>query len=387
MPADNPYAGREQTQAKHFILERYLQGLAFKVLTFSDLAFVDGFCGPWETKEKDFSDSSFMIAIRVLKDAQQKIFDRERKLRRIRLFFSEIGSEPFRQLTAAVAPLHDPEKGFEIQTFHGKFEDAIGRIDAFIGTSLPLIFIDPTGWTGYPLDKIRPLFARPKCEVLINYMYGFISRFIHSDDPEIIASLNPILGGPGWLDRLDRTLPPGDAALRLFEETLKDTGRFRFVVSTRIDKAVIDRPHFFLTYATKSLDGLKEFRETEFRAQREHAKNRANAKEQRRDEESNMSGLFPGHDASVQEATIEEIVSEQKVLASKYLVDALSEQPSPTFESVVFRLIQRFMLRETNVKDICVALAKNGKIEKTWGARNRKPKASDLIKLTNQNSK
>ena len=31
--SDNPYHGREQTEAKHFLLKRYLQALAFKVLT------------------------------------------------------------------------------------------------------------------------------------------------------------------------------------------------------------------------------------------------------------------------------------------------------------------------------------------------------------------
>lgn len=68
------YAGREQTKAKHFILKRYLQELAFKVLWFSDITYVDGFSGPWDTQSEDFSDSSFMIAISVLKDAQEKTF-------------------------------------------------------------------------------------------------------------------------------------------------------------------------------------------------------------------------------------------------------------------------------------------------------------------------
>jgi hypothetical protein len=38
-------------------------------------------------------------------------------------------------------------------------------------------------------------------------------------------------------------------------------------------------------------------------------------------------------------------------------------------------------LRETNVKDICVELAKTGKIENTWGIGNRKPRDEDLIRL------
>ena len=59
----DPYFGREQTKAKHFILRRYLQALAFKVLPFFDITYVDGFSGPWETKTEDFIDSSFMIGI------------------------------------------------------------------------------------------------------------------------------------------------------------------------------------------------------------------------------------------------------------------------------------------------------------------------------------
>lgn len=381
MPGPGPYANREQTQAKHFILKGYLEGLAFKVLTFSDLTFVDGFCGPWETKTEDFSDSSFMIAIKVLKNAQKIVYERDKKLRYIRLFFSETDSQAFKQLSAAIAPFNDPENRFEIRTFHGKFENAVDQINTFIGSSLPLIFIDPTGWSGYPIEKIKPLFSRSKCEVLINYMYEFISRFVHSDDPKTIASLDRILGGSGWKQRLDQNLPLGAAAHELFKETLKDAGRFRFVVSTVIDKTFAERPHFFITYATKSPDGLKEFRQTEYRALREYAKNRANAKEQKRDEQSGVLGLFPGHEADMQAETIDDAVAEQKAAASTYLIDVLSMQSSIAFESVVMRLLQRYMLRETNVKDICAELARNDTIERTWGAGNRKPKDSDIIKL------
>jgi hypothetical protein len=40
------------------------------------------------------------------------------------------------------------------------------------------------------------------------------------------------------------------------------------------------------------------------------------------------------------------------------------------------------MLRQTNVKDICVDLAKAGKIENTWGSGNRKPRNETMIRLT-----
>ena len=95
------YSGREQTKAKHFILKRYLQALAFKVLRFYDITYVDGFSGPWETQTEDFVDSSFMIAISVLKDAQQNIQTHTSRRPKIRCFFSENNRQAYTKLAAA----------------------------------------------------------------------------------------------------------------------------------------------------------------------------------------------------------------------------------------------------------------------------------------------
>lgn len=377
----DPYSGREQTKAKHFILKSYLQALAFKVLTFSDIAYVDGFSGPWETKTENFSDSSFMIAISVLRDAQAQIQKQRGIQRRIRCFFSETDTSAYKQLELAVTPHHQPHQGFEIKTVCGKFEDAISEIQSFIGEAFPLIFIDPTGWTGYPLDKIKPLFERQKCEVLINFMYDFINRFAASEDPDIISSLAPILGGTHWRDRLDTEIPRGRAVEKLFRETLKNALGLKFVVSTKVDKATVERPHFFITYGTKSSEGLKTFRQIEYDALRHHAKNRAQAIESKREQRTGSQDLFASHTVQMQEASIDEIVAEQKELALNRLLEILPTRSPITFSAAVAGLLQAYMLRETNVKDICVELAKVGKIENTWGGGNRKPRDEDLIIL------
>ena len=377
----DPYCGREQTRAKHFILERYLQALAFKVLTFSDVTYVDGFSGPWRTETEDFSDSSFMIAIRTLLEVQEKMH-RERGIKRnIRCFFSEENPNTFTRLERSVRQFHMPDDGFEIKTYSGKFENAVAEIQAFIGSSFPLIFIDPTGWTGYPLDKIKPLFDRNKCEVLINFMFDFLNRFTYSQDEATVRSIDPILGGPGWQNHLDPGLSRGLAVEKLFRETLKGVGSFKYVVSTKIDKATEDRLHFFITYATKHLEGLRVFRQTEYDARRLHERNRANAKERRRRARTGMADLFSDHQASVKEATIEEIVEEQSALATVELIAILSRSSHLRFDSVVGELLERYMLRETNIKDICVELAAAGQIENTWGKGKRKPSDESLIKL------
>lgn len=118
----DPYSGREQTKAKHFILRAYLQGLAFKVLRFFDVTYVDGFSGPWESRLEDFRDSSFMIAIDVLRDAQNKIYEQTGRRPRVCCFFSENDAATYEKLQATVMPLNNLRAGFDIQTFHGNLK-------------------------------------------------------------------------------------------------------------------------------------------------------------------------------------------------------------------------------------------------------------------------
>ena len=377
----DPYFGREQTKAKHFILRRYLQALAFKILRFSDITYVDGFSGPWETKTEDFIDSSFMIAIDVLRDAQQKIQTQTGRRPKIRCFFSESNHQAYTRLASAISPFHRPAEDFEIKTYCGEFESAISEIQNFIDQSFPLIFIDPTGWTGYSLDKIAPLFKRPKCEVLINFMYDFVNRAASMSDVRTIASLDPILGGPGWEARLDPTLPRGRAVEKLFRDNLALAGSFYFVVSTKIDRPTADRPHFFIAYGTKSRDGLKTFRETEYNALKLNARDRADAKERKREGQSGSPDLFSGFEANIQATTIDQIVDEQKTLASQETLRILHEFGTMSFSNIWELLLRAYMLRVTNVKDVCVDLAKIGAIENTWGGGNRKPRDQDIIKL------
>jgi three-Cys-motif partner protein len=382
---NEPYDDREQSKAKHFILRHYLQVLALKLLGTFELSYVDGFSGPWKAKTENFSDTSFMIAISVLQDAQRLIRDQRGVHQRIRCFFAETDQTAYAQLERAVAPYHRPEEKFEIKTWNGRFEDAVDEMKAFIGPSFPLIFIDPTGWTGYPFDKIKQLFAKPKCEVLINFMYDHINRFAFSQDDEIVSSFDPILGGPGWQKRLDPSLPPGLALEKLFRETVKSMGGFKHVVSTKIDKSTADRPHFFITYGTKDRAGLIAFRDVENNALREHEKSRGHAKERKRADKSKIADLFPGHQADAQEDSFEKLADGQRVAAQARLLTILKNVGQSTFERVVEWLLEPNMVRETTVKDICVDLAKSNVIDDTWTAGGkRKPQNDSIIRLKTQ---
>lgn len=68
---------REQAYVKHSLLEVYLPELAFRVGQKWDvLAYVDGFAGPWKTRDPDHADSSFGIAIEALRRSQAGLRER-----------------------------------------------------------------------------------------------------------------------------------------------------------------------------------------------------------------------------------------------------------------------------------------------------------------------
>jgi three-Cys-motif partner protein len=53
-------------------------------------------------------------------------------------------------------------------------------------------FIDPFGWTGMPMHLIGRLLNHPSCEVFVNFMVGFINRFV--THPHQSQNMNELFG-------------------------------------------------------------------------------------------------------------------------------------------------------------------------------------------------
>ncbi|MGO7400352.1 three-Cys-motif partner protein TcmP [Rhizobium ruizarguesonis] len=377
----NVYQDREQTEAKHFILRKYLQTLAFKTLHggWNTLAYVDGFSGPWQSRTEDHSDSSFMIAIQVLKDAQAKVRATGKKPR-VKCLFIEESASSFAQLHPAVTAHHDPANDFLVETFHGKFENALGQIHRTMANAFALTFIDPTGWTGYEFDKVRPVFEHGRGEVLLNFMFDFVNRFTASSDPKTLASFAGILG-PDWQQRLDPLLPREEALMALFIEQFWKAGKFSYVLSTPIEK-ISDRTHFHIVYGTRSPKGLEAYRQVEYEALKDHGMRRAAAREMIREKKTGQTDLFGAEGAaSVAEGSMEAQIASIKHQAKDWLRQQLPTFPQP-FSDIWPMMLDNFMLRKTDARDICAELGKSGEIKETWrmnGSRRQKPDDNDQI--------
>src|SRR5262249_12892229 len=138
------YRGREQTYLKHFLLENYLERVAYHIGYYQpQFVYVDGFSGPWRASdEATFEDTSFMIAIKKLQEVHRGLSESGKKPK-VRCLFVERDPQSFQALSKAIDGIGGP---VEVRAINAAFEEAIPTIMEFVGSAFALTFIDPTGW-------------------------------------------------------------------------------------------------------------------------------------------------------------------------------------------------------------------------------------------------
>lgn len=193
------YRGREQTFIKHVILRRYLETVARHILwSQPEFVFIDGFSGPWSSTSRAYRDISFGIAMRILRQVRDDLQANHNRTRRLRCIFVERSARAFARLSAAVqdAPY------IEARAIHARFEDSVSEVLGLLRSAFALISIDPTGWS-FDLRKLGPLLRYRPSEVIVNFMFEHINRFLDDQRPEIRASYSLPFGDPNWRSRFE----------------------------------------------------------------------------------------------------------------------------------------------------------------------------------------
>ncbi|NOG73373.1 three-Cys-motif partner protein TcmP [Roseicella sp. DB1501] len=258
------YCGRGQTFAKHVLLKRYITELAFKVLQSprapTEFLYVDGFSGPWQAKGERFEDTSFGIVLSRLAEVREKLGSMG-KSATMRAVFVEENAAAYKRLVSAV----DGHPRVKVTTINGRFEDAIPAIVPMLSPSTFLFaFLDPKGWKGIALERIRPLLRHSHAEVLVNVMtYSIVRHATQSDTQDSFAEF---FGGGDWRSELDtmlRSMGREDAILQLYLSRLRKFGSFKYVGTTRIRDPDKARTYFHLAYGTRHHAGMEVFRRSE----------------------------------------------------------------------------------------------------------------------------
>jgi three-Cys-motif partner protein len=353
------YSGREQTYLKHFLLERYLERVAWVIgFTYPEFVYVDGFSGPWESGDEKFEDTSFIIAINKLRQVRRELAD-VKKHPKIRCLFVEKDAHAFAKLQQAIANVTE----IEVKALHGEFAQLIPQIDKFVGPAFSLMFIDPTGWNGIGLTAITPILARERGEVLINFMYDFYNRF------KDVVSMEELMGG---------AIPSGlseEKTLDLYRARLRKAGNFKHVTTTRILKPTSDRSYFHLVYGTRHPRGLEEFRNVEKRGIAEQERVRFDAKLEGQLLRAGHPDMFGTPDETHSARSFAAAQSKQREEARQLIKQELAKQESVSFDSVYAALLEMPLMWESAINEVIKDMQGRGELEVLGlGPRERTPK-------------
>ena len=292
------YFRREQSQIKHIVLESYLERLAIIVGKWTDVLYVDGFSGPWNSVSADFRDSSFAVALRKLRAARETVKKSFGRDLRIKCIFLERDPDAYAQLEA----FSKQQADVDIVTLNRDFEAAVPDLVQIIRSHqpgfFPFILIDPTGWSGFSMETIAPLLRIRPCEVLINFMTSFIMRFIEDERQSIETSFRRLFGDDSYKQRVEGNEGRAreDAMVTAYADRIAAVGGFSFVSSTVVLHPTKDRTHFHLVYATRNLKGLEVFKSAERAALKLTETIRADAKRREREQSTGQPELFGGAD-------------------------------------------------------------------------------------------
>lgn len=303
MSGNELYAGREQTLVKHYILEHYLERFAHIVGSkWKAVTYVDCFSGPWNARSEKLEDSSFALALTQLRTARENLADLKEKNGQpqleLRCFFLEKEPASFARLQEFAASAPDAE----IATRNATLEESIADIIAFVRRrqtdAFPFVFVDPTGWTGFALDVIRPLLQLRPGEVLVNFMTGHIVRFAEHPDTGIRQSFDRLFGNVNYRDRIARLSGQDreEELVRCYAEAIGQVGGFDYVCPAIVLHPEKDRTHFHLLYATRNPRGVEVFKQVERKAMEVMEQARGEAQQRRRQAKSGQMEMFGAAD-------------------------------------------------------------------------------------------
>ena len=125
-------------------------------------------------------------------------------------------------------------------------------------------FIDPFGWSGVPMTTIRDLLSSNKCEVLFNFMYDSLNRFITDSRSGTINSFNSLFGTESNEHMSAESLSGEqrkEFLVNLYKEQLRNIGGFRYVRSFELRNITRRRTQYCLMFGTRHPRGLKAMKE------------------------------------------------------------------------------------------------------------------------------
>jgi three-Cys-motif partner protein len=368
------YKGKEQTYLKHFFLERYLETVAFHIgYTHREFVYVDCFSGPWKAADEHLADTSIRIALDKLNYVRDSLAARGRYAD-ISAIFVEKDPTAFRALETA---LTRHRRAIKTIALHGSFEENIPTILQAVGSRFAFFFIDPKGWSGFAMDNLTHVLRHRPGEVMVNFMYDFINRFVNFPDPTNEQSLDRFFGTTTWRDI--RTASDREtASLDCYQDQLRVAGTYTYVTSTRILKPHSDRAYFHLVYATRNPKGIIEFRDVEKRAVTEQDVIRTTAQREHRETKTGQTELIFAPNSGLSNVIQDERI--RRLREAQNRLFTILQQGPIFYEQLQPRILEIPLVWNSDFNKMLIDAHNTGRLRiDGLTARQRVPKAGNKI--------
>lgn len=383
------YHGREQTYLKHYVLEKYIEELGFKVGSWADtICYVDCFSGPWKANDQDdYRDTSISLSIDVFKKVKS-YYEQKGRTINFKCFYIEENKKSYKELIKIL----ENEQEIYTKPINGRFVECIPQVLKEINDKdFAFFFIDPTGWTDFAMNDIKPILCRNNSEVLINFMYDFIQRFIDTGDRlDLINSFNKLFGTPNWknhLTNISNTYTREQQIVKYYMKSLKNIGNWNYVLNTKITYPLKDKTYFYLIYASRHPMGLKTFKRVESSLFKEHVKTRDAAKRTAYSQKTRQLDIYDLLTESTDSLVINDsYLSICRNLScanmKQWLKDIIIKEKTIKYKAILENGLQNEFVFEKDINEATMELKKSGIIDIVgMSSRERVPKGDYTIVL------
>ena len=243
------------TRAKHHILQYHLKEW-FPILGNGHplLRYIDGFAGPGQYEGGEWG--SPIIALQTVKE--HSFFERfSNDDKTIEFLFVEKEAQFYHPLARRVKAYTWPNS-FSIDVRHEEFATTLNRlldVATSTGRSMPptLLFVDPFGSAGFPMELLKRMASIERVDVLINLNCLEFVQWL--PDPNKHATADRLYGGPRWRPALSME---GSARTKFlideYEAALQDIG-WRGTSFEMVNKQ--NQTAYHLVFGTRSPKGLE----------------------------------------------------------------------------------------------------------------------------------
>ena len=249
------------TLAKHRLYRRYIeQWLPILVFgAYPRVRIIDGFAGPG--RYLGGQDGSPVVALKAVLEHAQLNAMRKRGAQ-IRLDFIESCKDRYDHLSSELTHFSSVMGVTWHQRaglFHDVFSEVLDSLEDLGGVLDPsLVFVDPFGPTGFPMELVRRIADHRSCEVLINFAWQPLNEWWLSV-PERHGVVDDLFGNKAWRAGLKIGEPwqREQFFVSEYQRSLAQSG-WNGVAFRMINER--NQTQYYLVYGTKHHLGMRTFK-------------------------------------------------------------------------------------------------------------------------------